>query len=152
MRIFGYLSNWIHLLRLTLGICCFTLGAQMDFVTEAMFCKVFRWGDGKPMKTRRWIIWNKKINRFWIQYVNGYSTYLTIFDIYKNKKIADIFRIFFFVFRKMSAILLFFYILPLTRTTRESRAFKFFLPPPALFLITVTDCTRYHITHNLALI
>ena len=48
MRIFGYSSNWIHLLRLTLGICYFKLGAQMDFVTEAMLCKVFRWCDSKP--------------------------------------------------------------------------------------------------------
>ena len=42
VRIFGYFSNWIHLLRLTLEICCLTLGTQMDFVTEAMLCKVFR--------------------------------------------------------------------------------------------------------------
>ena len=45
MLIFGYFSNWIHLLRLTLEICCLTLGAQMDFVTEAMLCKFFRPGD-----------------------------------------------------------------------------------------------------------
>ena len=44
MRIFGSFSNWIHLLRVTLEICCLTLGAQMDFVTEAMLCKVFRPG------------------------------------------------------------------------------------------------------------
>ena len=46
MRIFDYLSNWIYLLRLTLGIWCFTLAAQMDFATKAMFCKVFwfLWG------------------------------------------------------------------------------------------------------------
>ena len=25
-----------------------SLGAQMEFVTEAMLCKVFRHGDGKP--------------------------------------------------------------------------------------------------------
>ena len=49
MRLFGYFSKWIHLLRLTLEICCLTQGAQMDFVTEAMLCKVFRPGDGKPI-------------------------------------------------------------------------------------------------------
>ena len=31
----------------TLEICLLTLGVQMDFVTEAMMCKVFRPGDGK---------------------------------------------------------------------------------------------------------
>ena len=51
-RIFGYFSNWIHLLRLTLEICCLTLGAQMDAVTEAMLCKVFRPGDRKPPEVR----------------------------------------------------------------------------------------------------
>ena len=45
---FGYFSNWIHLLRLTLEICYLTLGAQMDFVTEAMLCKVCRPDNGKP--------------------------------------------------------------------------------------------------------
>ena len=49
MRIFGYFLNWIHLIRLTLEICCLTLEAQMDFVTEAMLCKGFRPGDGKPL-------------------------------------------------------------------------------------------------------
>ena len=47
MWIFGYFLNWIHLLRLTLEICCLTLEAQMDFVTEAMLGKVFWPGDGK---------------------------------------------------------------------------------------------------------
>ena len=42
MRIFGYLSNLIHLPPLTHGICCLTLKVQLDFVTEAMFCKIFR--------------------------------------------------------------------------------------------------------------
>ena len=32
----------------SLAPMCLTLGAQMDFVTEAMLCKVFRPGDGKP--------------------------------------------------------------------------------------------------------
>ena len=36
---------------LTLEICCIILGAQMDFVTETMLCKVFRPGDGKPIDT-----------------------------------------------------------------------------------------------------
>ena len=55
VRIFGYFSNWVHLFRLTLEICCLTLREQMDFVTEAMLCKVFRPGDGKsaepPLQT-----------------------------------------------------------------------------------------------------
>ena len=52
VRIFGYFSNWIHLLRLTLDICYLTLGAQIDFATEAMLCKVFRPSDGKPIFIR----------------------------------------------------------------------------------------------------
>ena len=49
MRIFGYFLNWIHLLRLTLEICCLPLAAQMDFVTEAILCNVFRPGDGESI-------------------------------------------------------------------------------------------------------
>ena len=53
MWIFSNLSNWIHLPRLTHEIYCLTLEAQLDFVAEAMFSKVFRCvdGTGKTMNT-----------------------------------------------------------------------------------------------------
>ena len=82
VRIFGYFSNRIHLFRRTLKICCLTLGAKMNFMAEAMLCKVYRPGDGKPYFVRKFSYTNDC--RVFVNKLLGRPSFLQVTTLHRH--------------------------------------------------------------------